>query len=123
MSEPEFLSQAEAVGNGFDPPASAAAKFSRGLRLEVLHWSQMAVEASGAEAPRRGRPPSLTQEQVVEAALTLTDRSCLEDVSMRSLAGELGVPVMTVYNYVASKEVLNGLVIDHVLRLGAGAAL
>ena len=35
---------------------------------------------------------------------------------MRSLASELGVPVMTIYNYIASKEVLNELVVDHVLR-------
>jgi TetR/AcrR family transcriptional regulator, tetracycline repressor protein len=75
----------------------------------------MAVDASQPEVPRRGRPPSLTQDQVVEAALRLADGSRLEDVSMRSLAGELGVPVMTVYNYVASKEALNGLVVDHVL--------
>jgi AcrR family transcriptional regulator len=76
----------------------------------------MTVNASGAEVPRRGRPPSLTREQIVEAALKLTDESCLEEVSMRSLASELGVPVMTVYNYIASKEVLNELVVDHVLR-------
>ena len=35
---------------------------------------------------------------------------------MRSLANELGVPVMTIYNYVASKEALNELVVDHALR-------
>jgi AcrR family transcriptional regulator len=73
-------------------------------------------EASGTEAPRRGRPPSLTRDQIVEAALRLTDESSLEEVSMRAVAGELGVPVMTIYNYVASKEVLNELVVDHVLR-------
>jgi AcrR family transcriptional regulator len=72
-----------------------------------------------AETPVRrrgpGRPPSLTSGQIVEAALRLADQSSLDDVSMRSLAGELGVPVMTVYNYVPSKEQLGELVIDHVL--------
>lgn len=63
-----------------------------------------------------GRPRSLTTEQIVEAALKLTDESSLDDVSMRSLANELGVPVMTIYNYVASKEALNELVVDHALR-------
>lgn len=67
-------------------------------------------------APRRGRPPSLSRDQIVEAALKLTDESSLEDVSMRSLASELGVPVMTIYNYVASREELAELVVDHVLR-------
>ncbi len=65
----------------------------------------------------RGRPRSLTTEQIVEAALKLTDESNLGDVSMRSLAHELGVPVMTIYNYVASKEALNELIVDHALRL------
>jgi TetR/AcrR family transcriptional regulator, tetracycline repressor protein len=64
----------------------------------------------------RGRPRSLTTEQIVEAGLKLTDESSLDDVSMRSLANELGVPVMTIYNYVASKDALNELVVDHVLR-------
>ena len=35
---------------------------------------------------------------------------------MRELAGHLGVPVMTLYNYVASKDALHVLVLDHVLR-------
>jgi AcrR family transcriptional regulator len=35
---------------------------------------------------------------------------------MRLLANELGVPVMTIYNYVPSKEALNELVVDYVLR-------
>ena len=30
----------------------------------------------------------------------------LENVSMRALAHELGVPVMTIYNYVANKDAL-----------------
>jgi TetR/AcrR family transcriptional regulator, tetracycline repressor protein len=79
--------------------------------------TEMSVdEASGTEVPRRGRPPSLTKDEIVEAALKLTDESSLDEVSMRAVAGELGVPVMTIYNYVASKEVLNELVVDHVLH-------
>jgi TetR/AcrR family transcriptional regulator, tetracycline repressor protein len=74
------------------------------------------MNAPSSGAPRRGRPPSLSRDQIVEAALQLTDESSLEDVSMRSLANELGVPVMTIYNYVASKEELAQLVVDHALR-------
>jgi AcrR family transcriptional regulator len=58
----------------------------------------------------------LTEDQIVQAALKLAGRARLEDVSMRSLAQELGVPVMTIYNYVANKETLLELVTDHVLR-------
>jgi AcrR family transcriptional regulator len=35
---------------------------------------------------------------------------------MRALARELGVPPMTIYNYVASKEALRELVVNHILR-------
>jgi AcrR family transcriptional regulator len=67
-------------------------------------------------APKRGRPRSLTDEQVVEAAVKLATTTRLEDVSMRALALELGVPVMTIYSYVPSKAALYELVIDSVLR-------
>jgi TetR/AcrR family transcriptional regulator, tetracycline repressor protein len=53
---------------------------------------------------------------VVEAAMRLARDSHLEDVSMRALAKDLGVPVMTLYSYVPNKEALNELVSDHVLR-------
>lgn len=76
----------------------------------------MKEESDEPGVRRRGRPRSLTREQIVEAAVKLTDESSLDDVSMRSLANELGVPVMTIYNYVASKEALNELVVDHALR-------
>jgi AcrR family transcriptional regulator len=52
----------------------------------------------------------------VEAALELSSRASLEDISMRDLASQLGVPVMTLYNYVASKGALHVLVLDHVLQ-------
>jgi AcrR family transcriptional regulator len=35
---------------------------------------------------------------------------------MRALARALGVPPMTIYHYVANKEVLRELVLDHILR-------
>jgi TetR/AcrR family tetracycline transcriptional repressor len=65
---------------------------------------------------KRGRPPSLTEAQIVEAALRLARSVRLESISMRSLAGELGVPVMTIYNYVPNKEALHDLVASAVLR-------
>jgi len=39
-----------------------------------------------------------------------------ENVSMREIAGELGVPVMTIYNYVPNKDALYDLVSSSVLR-------
>ncbi len=40
----------------------------------------------------------------------------IDNLSMRALARELGVPPMTIYHYVPSKEALHELVMDHVLR-------
>jgi AcrR family transcriptional regulator len=74
------------------------------------------VEASATPKPRRGRPSSLTHEQIVEATLRLLGDRTLEDVSMREIAGDLNVPVMTLYNYVASKDELSVHIVDHILR-------
>ena len=77
----------------------------------------MIVKEPGEPGIRpRGRPRSLKTEQIVEAALEADRRMGSTKISMRSLANELGVPVMTIYNYVASKEALNELVVDHALR-------
>ncbi|HUC37091.1 MAG TPA: TetR/AcrR family transcriptional regulator C-terminal domain-containing protein [Acidimicrobiales bacterium] len=75
----------------------------------------MALEETQRQA-QRGRPRSLTEEGIVKAALKLTASSHLEDVSMRALAQELGVPVMTIYSYVPNREAFYELVTDHVLR-------
>jgi AcrR family transcriptional regulator len=58
----------------------------------------------------------LTEEQIIEAAVHLAESVRLENVTMRALAEELGVPVMTIYNYVANKDALNVLVADSALR-------
>jgi TetR/AcrR family transcriptional regulator, tetracycline repressor protein len=70
-----------------------------------------------SEAQRtRGRPPSLSEQDVVAAGLRLTRDVGLANVSMRALARELDVPPMTIYNYVPSKEALHDLVVNHILR-------
>lgn len=69
-----------------------------------------------AHRPRRGRPSSLTHEQIVLAVLRLAAEQRLEDVSMRMVAAELGVPVTTLYGYVPNRDELNGIVVDHILR-------
>jgi AcrR family transcriptional regulator len=51
----------------------------------------------------------------VAEALRLTREVGLDNLSMRALARSLGVPPMTIYNYVASKEALHRLVVNHVL--------
>jgi TetR/AcrR family transcriptional regulator, tetracycline repressor protein len=80
--------------------------------------SLVASEDAKATPTRRtrGRPPSLTESEIVGAGLTLIQRVGLENLSMRALARELGVPPMTIYNYVASKEALRELVVNDILR-------
>ena len=68
------------------------------------------------DRPRsRGRPPSLSTHQVVEAALRVTREVGLDNLSMRALARELGVPPMTIYHYAPSREYLHALVVDDIL--------
>jgi TetR/AcrR family tetracycline transcriptional repressor len=78
-------------------------------------WRIDLTPSTNARA-RRGRPRSLTEEQIVDAAVELARAMPLEDVSMRALAQHVGVPVMTIYNYVANKDALYELVLNHVLR-------
>lgn len=60
---------------------------------------------------KKSRRPPLTSERVLLTALQMADRDGLESLSMRRLAQELKVEAMSLYNHVASKEViLDGLV-------------
>lgn len=62
----------------------------------------------------RGRPrrPPLRREQVIEAAFTIADQEGLGALSMRRLAGELGVEASSLYHYVSSRDdVLDGIVV------------
>jgi AcrR family transcriptional regulator len=53
----------------------------------------------------------LSKERVLEAGVALATRAGIESLTMRKLAGELGVGVMTLYYYVPNKEeLLDGMV-------------
>lgn len=61
-------------------------------------------------APRRGRRPSVSRDQVLASALHLVEADGLAALTMRDLARELGVAVGTVYAAAGSKEdILQGL--------------
>jgi AcrR family transcriptional regulator len=62
------------------------------------------------------RPRSLTSHAIAAAALRIVDRDGLTLLSMRTVAGELGVSAMALYRYVASREELETLVVEEVLR-------
>ena len=51
---------------------------------------------------------------MVRAAVRIADAEGLAALSMRRLAGELGVPTMSLYRHVADKEDLITLMLDRV---------
>jgi AcrR family transcriptional regulator len=68
------------------------------------------------EPASRGPKPGLTIEQIVAAAIGLADADGLDALSMRRLAGELGVGTMSLYRYVPGKAELVDLMLDALNR-------
>jgi AcrR family transcriptional regulator len=65
--------------------------------------------------PKRARQP-LSQDRILKTAMRLADKTGVEALSMRKLAGALGVEAMSLYKHVADKDaVLDGLV-DLIVR-------
>jgi len=64
------------------------------------------------EGPRRGPRPALSIDAVVVSATQLADAEGLDAVTMRRVAGALGVAPMTLYTYVPGKAELLDLMLD-----------
>jgi AcrR family transcriptional regulator len=62
-----------------------------------------------------GRPPRLSVDAVVAAAIRVADADDLEAASMARVAADLGVATMTLYTYVPSRGDLVALMVDDVL--------
>jgi DNA-binding transcriptional regulator YhcF (GntR family) len=67
------------------------------------------VVATGAADPAPDR------DRVVRTAITIADAEGLPGLSIRRLAGELGIPTMSVYKHIADKEELLLLMMDEVM--------
>ncbi|MFI0405128.1 TetR/AcrR family transcriptional regulator [Actinomadura sp. 3N508] len=82
-----------------------------GLSLKLL-WG-------GRVRPARGRPPALSLDRIVAAAVEVADAIALteglEALSMRRVATHLGVGTMSLYRYVPGKSELLDLMLDHVV--------
>ncbi|WP_167477536.1 TetR/AcrR family transcriptional regulator [Nocardia arthritidis] len=63
--------------------------------------------------PGRGRP-ALDRDQIVAAAVALLDEESVAGLTMRKLGDRLGVPPMTLYGYVATKDDLLEYALDAV---------
>ena len=68
-----------------------------------------------SSAVRRGPVPSLDLGRIVAAAARVADEEGLGAVTMRRVAGELGVPAMTLYSHVPGKGELVDLMVDAAL--------
>jgi TetR/AcrR family tetracycline transcriptional repressor len=77
------------------------------------------MQADDASAPapavKRGKPPNLTEKQIVDAALEIIRDEGLEALSMRRLSRGLGRSAMAPYWYVSDKQQLLDLVAKEVL--------
>ena len=60
------------------------------------------------------RSPSLSREQIIRAAIELADSEGPEAISMRRIAGRLGVGAMTLYGYIADRDTLIARMINEV---------
>ena len=76
------------------------------------------MQETPSAPPRRGRPRTLEPEQVVGAALELVDESGPDGLSVRAVAGRLGVQPNAVYTYVASRAALEQAIVEQVLGGG-----
>lgn len=63
-----------------------------------------------------GKRPPLNRERVLRGALDIADSAGIEALTMRSLARELGVKPMALYQHVENKEEILDGVIDVVFR-------
>lgn len=66
-------------------------------------------------AATRRRPPALTRDRIVDAALAVGDAEGLEAVSMNRLGQELGTTAMALYRHVDSKQALLAAMAERIL--------
>jgi AcrR family transcriptional regulator len=66
------------------------------------------------DRPKRGPRPRLAVDQIVLAGIGIADAEGLSALSMRRVADELGVAVMSLYTYVPGKAELLDLMLDTV---------
>lgn len=72
----------------------------------------MPHRASGQAAARSSR---LTQQKIVDVALALIDEQGLAGLTMRALAGRLGVEAMSLYKHFANRDKLFDAVVERIV--------
>ena len=90
-----------------------------GRALVRLLWRSETGEPVRA---RKGPKQRLTVDEIVDSAIALADAEGLAAVTMRALAGRLGIGPMSVYTYVPTRDVLVALMVDAVALAQAPVA-
>ncbi|MGC4192834.1 MAG: TetR/AcrR family transcriptional regulator [Thermomicrobiales bacterium] len=88
------------------------------LRQEIQdERASMRDEAVAERVRGRGRRPrvNLDADQIVDAAVAIADREGPAAMTMRKIAAELGVGVMSLYWYVPTKRDLEALVLERLM--------
>jgi AcrR family transcriptional regulator len=89
----------------------------RVTREEAVAMRDEAIAARMRDG--RGRSPrvrvQLDADTIVDAAMTIADREGTAAMTMRKIAGELGVGVMSLYWYVPTKRELEALVLERLM--------
>ena len=62
--------------------------------------------------PSRGPKPTLTPDDVVQAAIEIADEEGLSALTMQAVAARLGFTAMAIYRYFPSKEALHDAIVD-----------
>ena len=102
---------ARAITREWGVAIATATKAHAALREEGLTVARPGVGTVVA-GPSAARDRELTLPRIVAAAIALADRDGLADLSMRRLAGELGVATMSLYRHVPSRDDLLLAMID-----------
>jgi AcrR family transcriptional regulator len=72
----------------------------------------MTPPTKATKATATKQRPRLSRDRVLSAAMAIADRGGLPELTIRSLAQELGAKPMSVYYYVASKDELLDALVD-----------
>lgn len=101
-----------AAATGAPAAASSPSGRPRGVAgvFPAPPWSR----EQSAHRTRADRP-SLSREAIVKAAVRVIDEEGFDAVSMRRVAQEFGTGAASLYAYVANKDELMDLVLDHVM--------
>lgn len=95
-----------------------ATRAGQAEQVMSLLWRHAVPPRSGGRGPKQ----TVSVDAVIAAAVALADRDGYAKVSIRAVAGELGLRPMSLYTYVPSKEALTVLMVDAVAQEDAPIA-